>query len=60
MTNAPLLTTAEVARMFGLKEKTLRNWRCLQQGPPWVKHRGRVYYRLSDLDVYAENLPLAS
>jgi DNA-binding transcriptional MerR regulator len=56
----PLLTTAEVAEMFGLSPKTLRNWRCLQVGPPFVKHRGRIYYRSTDLDAYAAALPLAS
>lgn len=54
----PLLTTTEVAEIFGLTEKTLRNWRCLQQGPPWVKHRGRVYYRTADVDAYIAALPM--
>ena len=54
-----LLATAEVAEMFKLSPKTLRNWRCLQVGPPFVKHRGRVYYHRADIEVYAKSLPLA-
>ena len=56
----PLLTTADVAAMLDLNPKTVQNWRYLQVGPPYVKHRGRVYYRAVDMKAYLAALPLAS
>ncbi|MFJ7748675.1 helix-turn-helix domain-containing protein [Arthrobacter sp. NPDC097144] len=56
----PLLTTKDVAEMLDVDPKTVQNWRYLQVGPPYVKHRGRVYYRASDMTVYLAALPLAA
>lgn len=56
----PLLTTNDVAEMLDLNPKTIQNWRYLQVGPPFVKHRGRVYYRAADMKAYLAALPLAA
>ncbi len=34
----------EVAAEFNINKKTLRNWRRLRKGPPWVKAPGGVIY----------------
>lgn len=56
----PLLTTKDVAEMLDVDPKTVQNWRYLQVGPPYVKHRGRVYYRAADMKAYLAALPLAA
>ena len=56
----PLLTTNDVAAMLDVSPKTVQNWRYLLVGPPYVKHRGRVYYRAADMKAYLADLPLAS
>lgn len=56
----PLLKTKDVAEILGLDPKTIQNWRYLQVGPPFVRHRGRVYYRPADVQAYIEALPLAA
>lgn len=43
----PLLTTAAAARVVGIAERTLKNWRSAGKGPPYSKdHAGRVRYPL--------------
>jgi len=37
-----------VAEMFSVKVKTLRNWRSLRKGPPYLKVYGKVLYDLDD------------
>lgn len=37
------------ALLLGRSSKTLANWRCDLEGPPFLKIRGRIYYRLADL-----------
>lgn len=56
----PLLTTADVAELLDVAPKTVQNWRYLQEGPPYVRHRGRIYYRAADLQQYINNLPIAA
>ena len=56
----PLLTTKDVAEMLDVSPKTIQNWRYLEVGPPYVKHRGRVYYRATDMKAYLAALPLAA
>jgi predicted DNA-binding transcriptional regulator AlpA len=44
-TQDPLLTERETATMLAdVSPKTLRNWRYLRQGPPFVKVGGMVRY----------------
>lgn len=56
----PLMTTKDVAEMLDVNWKTVQNWRYLQVGPPYVKHRGRVYYRATDVKAYLAALPLVA
>jgi hypothetical protein len=46
------VSEAEAARILGMSRKTLRNWRCLGRGAPFVKYgsrNGAVRYVLADL-----------
>jgi predicted DNA-binding transcriptional regulator AlpA len=51
-----LLSAAEVSRMYGIPEKTLRVWRSQKRGPTYYKlipgRSGMVRYRASDIDTY--------
>ncbi|MCS6954309.1 MAG: helix-turn-helix domain-containing protein [Bryobacterales bacterium] len=52
MSSKRLLTTRELAGLLGLNEVTLKVWRCLGKGPPFVRlSRKAVRYDLDD--VYA-------
>lgn len=44
-----LLTTSEAAQHLNIAESTLRWWRSQRRGPPFVKSRRIVRYRLKDL-----------
>jgi hypothetical protein len=48
-----LLTTAEAAHVLRRTPKTLRSWRYLNVGPPYLAG-GRVLYRRADLDAWLE------
>ncbi|RLB32212.1 MAG: hypothetical protein DRH11_12190 [Deltaproteobacteria bacterium] len=41
------------AKLLGLSVTTLRNWRCLRKGPPYLKFGAAVRYRLTDLKEFA-------
>jgi hypothetical protein len=43
---------ADAARYLGYSEKTLANMATRGEGPPPLKVRGRVFYRLNDLDAF--------
>ena len=47
-----LVSTKELAEMWGLPESTLRYWRCAETGPPYVKVGGRIRYDLADVENY--------
>lgn len=57
MTRTPvdsLLTTAEAARFLRVKPLTLKDWRRIKSGPPFVKLGARlVRYRREDLEAWA-------
>ena len=36
----PLWTTEDLAEHLGIPERTLRQWRYLGEGPPWLKLGG--------------------
>ncbi|WP_408053264.1 helix-turn-helix transcriptional regulator [Streptomyces sp. CMC78] len=44
------MTPGEAAEYMGLSVSTLANWRCRNEGPPFVKAGRAVRYRLADLD----------
>ena len=47
-----LLTPRQLAERWGISTKTLANLRCAGGGPPFLKLRGAVRYRLADVEAY--------
>ena len=51
-----LLTTKELAELFGLNPQTLRVWRANGDGPPYVKfgddQRGRCRYDAAKVEAW--------
>ena len=45
----------EAARFAGVSEKTLANWRVLDQGPYFVKRGGRIFYPFDALKDWVEH-----
>ena len=54
------LTTPETARYLGLAVSTLNKWRCIGDGPVFIKLGRAVRYRKEDLDAYVTKRSLAS
>jgi Helix-turn-helix domain len=46
------LNQVQVARRWGISERTLERWRWLRKGPPFLKIGGHVAYRLSDIEAF--------
>ncbi|MGE8132716.1 helix-turn-helix transcriptional regulator [Novosphingobium subterraneum] len=46
------LTRRQAARFLGVAERTLANWRSRRCGPPQIKIGGKVFYRLSELQLF--------
>jgi excisionase family DNA binding protein len=51
---APLLTTADVAQLLDVNERTLGFWRYAGKGPAYLKVGRRVRYRPADVEAYLE------
>ena len=51
---APLLTTADVAQLLDVGERTLEFWRYAGKGPAYLKVGRRVRYRPADVEAYLE------
>ena len=49
------ITTAEASAMTGLAERTLRQYRYIDEGPPFVKLGRRVRYRRGDVEAWMAN-----
>jgi DNA-binding transcriptional MerR regulator len=49
-----LIKPKAAAQILGRPESTLRYWRCLGVGPPWVKLEGRVFYDEAELLQYIQ------
>lgn len=49
-----LIKPREAAKMLARPESTLRYWRCLGVGPPWIKIEGRVLYDRNELLQYIQ------
>lgn len=49
-----LLTPAQAARILGVTEKTLRNWRSQRIHLPYIHIGGRVRYRRADLKAWID------
>ncbi len=52
---AGLLTPQELAQLIGATEGTLRNWRSLGKGPPFLKPGKKIFYDRKDVDVWLES-----
>ena len=50
-----LLTELQAAVCLSLKANTLRRWRVIGKGPPYLKLGGAVRYRPDDIDVFISN-----
>lgn len=49
-----LLPEKQAAKLLGLSDRTLRNWRVRGGGPPYVKVSPRcIRYRAADLEAWA-------
>jgi hypothetical protein len=46
---AGMVSANDAARLVGVAEKTLRNWRTNGMGPNYFRRAGRIRYRLEDL-----------
>ena len=44
-----LVSSKEAARMLSVAEGTLRYWRSVETGPPWIKLGRRALYDVADL-----------
>ena len=49
-----LLTTREASDVLHIPIGTLRSWRFLGKGPPWVKIEGAVRYDAAELQKYID------
>ena len=60
-TNKDTLTTLlnehDVARITGLSVQTVRRWRLLRQGPPFIKLGAAVRYKPEAISVWLESRP---
>lgn len=55
----PLLTTEEVAEIFGVKRTTVESWRYKETGPPAVKMGRTIRYRGEVIREWINNLAAA-
>jgi hypothetical protein len=49
------LNQYQLARRWGISERTLERWRWLRRGVNFVKIGGHVAYRLADVEAYERN-----
>lgn len=42
----------DLARRWRVSPRTLERWRCVGQGPSYLKIGGRVVYRIEDVEAY--------
>ncbi len=52
--NMKLLTTKAVSEMLSVPEGTIRYWRKVGLGPPWLKLEGSIRYAQEDVMRYIE------
>lgn len=52
MTEETTLTPKEAAELLGVKVQTLTNWRHEKRGPIYTRTRGRITYKLDDLEAF--------
>jgi predicted DNA-binding transcriptional regulator AlpA len=54
MKNQEILTTDEAAEYIRFSKSSLESWRSAGEGPRITKLRGKVFYRVSDLDAWID------
>lgn len=55
MHHTPIITTEKrISELYGWAVSTLRNWRHLGKGPPYLKVGRSVRYRLDDVEAFLE------
>lgn len=54
MSDEELLTTAEAAKRMRASVPSLARWRGDGTGPRYIKRRGRILYRESDIRAFEE------
>jgi hypothetical protein len=42
----------DLARRWGMSPRTLERWRSERTGPPYLKIRGRILYRVEDVQQF--------
>ncbi len=52
--NVSHLNQQLLANRWSVSEATLERWRCSGIGPVFLKLRGRVVYRLEDIEAYEQ------
>ncbi len=53
-----LLDERAVARIIGMSLATMRRWRLLRQGPPYLKLGAACRYRPEDIKLWLESRPV--
>jgi hypothetical protein len=51
------LTDVEIEAAYGIRRKTLQNWRVLGRGPVYRKFGSAVLYNVRELEEWIESLP---
>ncbi len=54
----PLLKEHDVAEATGLSVATVRRWRLVREGPPYIKINSSVRYRAGDLMAWLAARPM--
>jgi hypothetical protein len=52
ITPAGLLRERAAARVLGVAQRTLREWRLAEKPPPWHKLSGNIWYNVADLAAF--------
>lgn len=50
-----LITTAETAKLLGVRVETLSNWRNLGRGPKYLRIARKIYYRAAEIREFIES-----
>jgi len=51
------LSDAEVESVYGIRRKTLQNWRLVGRGPRYRKFGAGVRYDVADVELWIDSLP---
>lgn len=48
------LNQRDLSQRWGISPRTIERWRCINEGPVFLRIRGRVLYRLKDVEKFEE------